>query len=103
MFSANISDRHPRFTFFEDFDDLAFAVPAPFHAWLLLCLLIAGTILGELYHYCVDNCELLMHVSRFKIPAPYQTQGISPAYFIYHNHDPINLLSKISIFCIILI
>ena len=35
MFSANIGDRHPRLTFFEDFDDLAFAVPAPFHAWLL--------------------------------------------------------------------
>jgi hypothetical protein len=35
VLSANIGDRHTRFAFFEDFDDLAFAVPAPFHVWLL--------------------------------------------------------------------
>jgi len=54
MFSAYIGDWHPRFTFFEDFDDLAFAVPASFHVWLLfyqLCPLILGTILGEPYHF----------------------------------------------------
>ena len=59
VFSANIGDRHPGFTLFEYLDDLAFAVPALFHVWLLfyqLCLLIAGTILGEPY-----RCTRIAH------------------------------------------
>ena len=73
VFSANICDRHPRLTFFEDFDDLAFAVPALFHVWLLfyqLCLLIAGTILGEPYRVtCGHNgrCDTLWTESSLSV------------------------------------
>jgi hypothetical protein len=35
VFSANICDRHHGLTFFEDFDDLALAIPVPFHIRLL--------------------------------------------------------------------
>jgi len=41
VFSAIIYERYARFTFFEDFNDLVFAVPAPFHIWLVFsCLSI---------------------------------------------------------------
>ena len=66
VFSANVGDRHTRFAFFEDLDDLTFAVPGFFHVWLLfsqLCLLIAGTILGEPYpHNALCGQNVLIFV-----------------------------------------
>ena len=64
VFSANIGYRHPGLTFFEDLDDLAFAVPALFHVWLLfsqLCLLISGTILREPYPYSTQGYAKTVH------------------------------------------
>jgi len=49
VFSADIRDGYPGFSLIEYLDDLAFAVPALSHGWLLFCLLILGTILGEPY------------------------------------------------------
>jgi len=41
VFSTIICDRHSRFTFFTDFNELVIAVPAPFHIWLFFpCLSI---------------------------------------------------------------
>ena len=62
VFSANIGDQHTRFTFFEYLDDLALAVSAPFHVWLLfyqLCLLIDGTILGESYLDVIETIDTI--------------------------------------------
>ena len=35
VFSVNFGDRHTRFAFIENFDDLAFAVTALYYIWLL--------------------------------------------------------------------